>query len=111
MQSRLSTAQEVLANRRLTRHWLLDADNAIQAGTACLARQKPVTAFDPPKVACAYSTGSLRWNNAADNRWKLRQFPRDTGQQADRFVVWFNDCYRLFDELGIAPSPSFRAML
>jgi hypothetical protein len=111
MQTLLSTAQEVVPDSRVTRQWLLDADNAIRAGTAYIARQKPVTAFDPPKVACAYNTGSLRWNNAAGNRWKMRQFPRDTGEHADRFVAWFNDCYRLFDHLNVAPLPSFRAML
>ena len=111
MQTRLSTAQEVLPDCRVTRQWLLDADNAIQAGTAYLAQQQPMTAFDPPKVACAYNAGSLRWNNAAGNRWKMRQFPRDTGEHVDRFVAWFNDCYRLFEQLGVSPSPSFRAML
>jgi hypothetical protein len=111
MQLPLATAQEVLPNNRVTRQWLLDANHAIQAGTAYIARQKPLTALDPPKVACAYNSGSLRWNNASGNRWKMRQFPRDTGEHADRFVAWFNACYRLFDQLGIAPAPSFRAML
>jgi hypothetical protein len=111
MQTLISTARETLPDISIDRQWLLDADNSIQAGTAYIAKQKSTTAFDPPKVACAYNAGSLRLNNAAGNRWKMRQFPADTSEHADRFVKWFNDCFRLFEQLAISPSPSFREML
>jgi soluble lytic murein transglycosylase-like protein len=107
MQTLISTARETLRQPGIDRTWLLDPDNSIRAGTAYIDRQRTSTALDPPKVACAYNAGSLRPNDAPGNRWKMRQFPRDTSQHADRFVAWFNDCFRLFRELGAPAASSF----
>ena len=107
MQTLISTARETLREPGIDRTWLLDPDNSIRAGTVYIDRQRASTALDPPKVACAYNAGSLRPNDAPGNRWKMRQFPRDTSQHADRFVAWFNDCFRLFEELGAPSGPSF----
>ncbi len=111
MQTLLSTAQEALNDNRLDRMALLDPDISIRAGTAYIAKQRPMTGFDPPKVACAYNAGSLRWNNVTTNRWKLRQYPLNTGEHADRFIKWHNDCFRYFLHVEDLPMPSFFRML
>ena len=108
MQTLISTARETLGDNSIDREWLLDADNSIRAGTAYIDRQRRKTKLDPPKVACAYNAGSVIANNGAGNRWKMRQFPIGTGKHADRFVEWFNDCFRFFDARGITPPVSFR---
>ncbi len=107
MQTLISTARETLGDDTIDRAWLLRPDNAIQAGSAYIARQKAKTGFDPPKVACAYNAGGVYANDGPDNRWKMRQYPIGTGEHADRFVVWFNDCFRYFSQEGAAPSPTF----
>lgn len=107
MQTLISTARETLRDDTIDRAWLLQPDNAIQAGTAYIARQKPKTDFDPPKVACAYNAGGVYPNNGDHNRWKMRQYPIGTGEHADRYVAWFNDCFRFFREQDEAPSPTF----
>lgn len=107
MQVLISTARETLREDTIDRAWLLQPDNAIQAGTAYIARQKPKTNFDPPKVACAYNAGGVYPNDGDHNRWKMRQYPIGTGEHADRYVAWFNDCFRLFREQDEAPSPTF----
>lgn len=107
MQTLISTAREALGDDAIDRAWLLEADNAIQAGTAYIARQKSRTGFDPPKVACAYNAGGVYKNDGEDNRWKMRQYPIGSSKHADRFVAWFNDCFRYFQQENQAPSPSF----
>lgn len=111
MQTLISTAREALAMPGIDRAWLLDPDNSIRAGTVYIARQARITGFDPPKVACAYNAGGVYLQTGAGNRWKMRQFPIGTGQHCDRFVQWFNDCFRMFETDGGAPAMSFHAAL
>ena len=110
MQTLISTARDALAGESgeaIDRTWLLVPDNSIRAGTAYMAHQRRKTGFDPPKVACAYNAGSVIRNNSPDNRWKMKQFPIGSSEHADRFVRWFNDCFRLFDDLDDPPQNSF----
>jgi hypothetical protein len=114
MQTLISTAREALRGEvdgAIDRAWLLVADNSIRAGTAYMAQQRAKTSFDPPKVACAYNAGSVIRNDGPNNRWKMRQFPIGTSEHADRFVRWFNDCFRFFDDLDEPPPDSFRRAL
>lgn len=111
MQTLISTARETLEMPEIDRAWLLNPDNSIRAGTAYIAKQARITGFDAPKVACAYNAGGIYLQTGADNRWKMRQFPIGTGDHADRFVEWFNDCFRMFATDGGAPAMSFYAML
>jgi len=106
MQTLISTAREALSDATLGPEDLRDPSIAIQAGTAYIARQKRITKFDPPKVACAYNAGGLYHQPGVNNRWKMRQFPIGTGAHADRFVAWFNDCFALFGPNNL-PEPSF----
>lgn len=107
MQTLISTARETLGDDAIDRAWLLQPDHAVQAGASYIRRQRSKTGMDPPKVACAYNAGGVYANDGADNRWKMRQFPIGSGHHADRFVKWFNDCFRLFDRDGSAPEMSF----
>ena len=111
MQTLISTAREALGRDDIDRAWILDPANAIEAGTAYLARQKAKTGFDPPKVACAYNAGGVYHDAGAGNRWKMKQYPIGTAEHADRFVAWFNDCFLLFEQSGDAPDPSFHNLL
>jgi hypothetical protein len=111
MQTLISTARDTLEMPTIDRAWLLDPDNSIRAGTAYIAKQSRVTGFDPPKVACAYNAGGVYPQTGAENRWKMRQFPIGTSTHADRYVQWFNDCFRVFAADGGAPAMSFYAML
>ena len=77
--------------------WLKVPDNSIHAGSAYIDHQRGQTLLDPPKVACAYNAGGVKTNDSPDNRWRIRQFPMGSGDQADRFVLWFNNCFRMFD--------------
>jgi len=106
MQTLISTAREALGDASLGPEELRDPATAILAGTAYIARQKRITKFDPPKVACAYNAGGIYHQPGVNNRWKMRQFPIGTGAHADRFVAWFNDCFALFDSDAL-PGPSF----
>lgn len=113
MQTLISTAQETLADLDLDRNWLLQPQNSINAGTAYIKQQLAQTQFDPPKVACAYNAGGIYQNRGRSNRWRMRQFPIGTGKHADRFVLWFNDCFRFFaaqSEVNVT-SPSFYRQL
>jgi Transglycosylase SLT domain len=103
MQTLISTARDVLRQPSIDRAWLLEPDNSIRAGTACIDRQRRLTLLDPPKVACAYNAGGLYHDPSAANRWKMRQYPPGRSSHGDRFVQWFNDCIALFDESGNAP--------
>jgi hypothetical protein len=111
MQTLISTARDTLEMPEIDRTWLLNPDNSIRAGTAYIAKQARVTGFDPPKVACAYNAGGLYPQESPNNRWKMRQFPLGEGTHADRFVQWFNDCFRMFKAAGGAPTVSFYMML
>jgi hypothetical protein len=111
MQTLISTARETLGIPGINRSWLLEPDNAIRAGTAYIARQSRHTSFDPPVVACAYNAGGVYVNHGPANRWRLRQFPIGTGHHADRFVAWFNDCFRMYEADGGAPELSFFTLL
>ena len=111
MQTLISTARRALeaeTDAVIDRAWLLVPANSIRAGTAYIRQQRRKTFLDPPKVACAYNAGSVIRNDGPNNRWKMRQFPIGTSAHADRFVRWFNDAFRLFEERGVTPSGSFR---
>jgi hypothetical protein len=84
---------------------------SIEAGTSYILDQKNETGFDPPKVACAYNAGSIIRNEGTENRWKMKQYPIDSGRHADRFIKWFNDCFRYFRATGQKPVNSFCAAL
>ena len=108
-QTLLSTARQAMSQLRggaaipehlIDREWLYQPANAILAGAAYIAAQSGRTRYDPPVVACAYNAGSVIHNGGARNRWKMRQFPIGADAHADRFVHWFNDCFRLFRETG-----------
>jgi hypothetical protein len=111
MQTLISTARAALADGAIDRQWLLIPDNSIRAGTAYIASQWTTTDFDPPKVACAYNAGGLYYNDGAANRWKMRQYPINSAEHADRFVRWFNDCFILFGKDGLSPQMSFYRLL
>jgi hypothetical protein len=111
MQTLISTARDTLEMPEIDRAWLLNPDNSIRTGTAYIAKQARVTGFDPPKVACAYNAGGLYHQGGPNNRWKMRQFPIGESKHADRFIQWFNDCFRMFEADGGAPAMSFYAML
>ena len=98
MQTLISTARQALGDDTIDREWLLTPDNSIRAGSAYIAQQWRRTHFDPPKVACAYNAGGVYRNDGEENRWKMKQYPLDTGKHADRFVEWFNDCFLLFKD-------------
>jgi hypothetical protein len=107
MQTLISTARHVLGDDSIDRAWLLEPGNSIQAGTAYLARQWRMTNYDPPKSACAYNAGGVYYNQSPDNRWKMRQYPLNSSEHADRFVQWFNDCFLMYRKDGIVPENSF----
>ncbi len=89
MQTLIATARGAL-RRPVTAEELRTPDVAIEAGTAFIAQQAGQTLFDPPVVACAYNAGSVVLNQAAANRWRMRQYPLGTSHHADRFVLFFN---------------------
>jgi len=111
MQTLISTARAVLADDTINRDWLLIGDNSIRAGAAYMASQWKVSNFDPPKVACAYNAGGIYYNDAAANRWKMRQYPIGTAEHANRFIQWFNDCFLMFKKDGLKPQVSFYRLL
>ncbi len=107
MQTLISTARDALGDDGVDREWLLLPDNSIRAGTAYITSQWKKTHFDPPKVACAYNAGGVSPNNSSENRWRMRQYPINSSHHADRYVKWFNDCFRMFEADGISPQGSF----
>lgn len=111
MQTLISTARQTLGDDGIDRQWLLVPDNSIRAGTAYIALQWKATGFDPPKVACAYNAGGIYYNAGGDNRWKMRQYPINTDEHADRFVRWFNECFLMFRLDGMHPAVSFFSRL
>ncbi|HEB76373.1 MAG TPA: hypothetical protein ENJ04_08490 [Nitrospirae bacterium] len=111
MQTLISTARDVLGDDTIDRQWLLMPQNSIRAGTALIAQQWKATHLDPPKVACAYNAGSIYYNGSKENRWRMRQYPINTSEHADRFVKWFNECFIMFAEDGTTSAPSFYKLL
>jgi Transglycosylase SLT domain len=112
MQTLISTARSALGGLpAIDGPWLLVPDNSICAGTAYIARQAQRTSYDPPVVACAYNAGGIYQQNGPANRWRMRQYPIGTGAHADRFVAWFNDCFKMYEADGGAPAQSFFALL
>lgn len=99
MQTLISSAREALGDQTLTGDELLDPETSVRAGVAFIKNQRRRTDYDPPKVAAAYNAGDLYLNEGPTNRWKMRQFPIGTGVHVDRFVMWFNDCFRFFETL------------
>jgi hypothetical protein len=112
MQTLISTARSALGGLpEIDGPWLLVADNSIRAGTAYIAQQTPKTDYDPPVVACAYNAGGVYENQNPGNRWRMKQYPIGTDHHANRFVEWFNDCFRMYAADGDAPALSFFALL
>ena len=111
MQTLIDTARKTLADDTIDRDWLLKPENSIRAGAAYIASQWTITNFDPPKVACAYNAGNIYYNESLANRWKMRQYPINSSEHADRFVKWFNDCSLMFRTDQITPLISFYALL
>jgi len=75
------------------------------------ARRRPIPHEKDPEVACAYNAGSVYRNPVPGNRWKMRQYPINSPHHADRFVKWFNDCFRLFERERVTPAASFSRAL
>jgi soluble lytic murein transglycosylase-like protein len=98
MQTLISTAAAALKAEQpdvvITREWLLDPNNSIQAGTCYIRRQYSKTGFHAPMVAAAYNAGSIIYDGGT-NRWCMRCYPLGTGAHIDRFVLWFNDLFKL----------------
>lgn len=111
MQTLISTARSVLGDDSIDRAWLLEPGNAIRAGTAYIARQWKKTHFDPPKSACAYNAGGVYHNDSPKNRWKMRQYPINSSEHADRYVKWFNECFVMFRKDNLSPKKSFFRLL
>ena len=111
MQTLISTARDALPGVAIDRDWLFVPANSIRAGTAYIKKQSGGTKLDPPVVACAYNAGSVVENTGAGNRWRMRQFPIGTSEHCDRFVGWFNDCFRVFGSGVDVPSMSFFRLL
>ena len=108
MQTLISTARDTLRIDGIDTDWLLVPDNSIRAGTAYIAAQATRTLFDPPVVACAYNAGGVYKNDGAENRWRMRQYPIGTGHHADRYVKWFNDCFKVLVEVEKAGAQAIR---
>jgi hypothetical protein len=111
MQTLISTARDTLGDDTIGRAWLLEPGNSIRAGTAYITRQWKTTHFDPPKVACAYNAGGIYHNASSTNRWKMKQYPMNSSEHADRFIKWFNECFELFDQDHLTPTISFFRLL
>lgn len=111
MQTLVSTAAWILDDPSITAEALFNPATSITAGTRYIAYQSKETGLDPPRVACAYNAGSLKLNTGEANRWKMRQYPIGTGQHADRFVAWFNDCFEFFRRDTAAPRTSFAKLI
>jgi hypothetical protein len=106
MQTLVRTARDALGRPDLTREELLDPATSILAGVAYIVKQRGSSHFDAPLVAASYNAGSLRRDDASENRWRLYCYPPGTGQHIDRYVAWFNDCMRA-DLVHDAGVPSF----
>jgi len=114
-QTLISTAQQMMPEIRVTRALLFEPSRAIRAGALYIRAQAPQTRLDPPAVACAYNAGAMYLQTGARNHWRMRQYPIGTPDHADRFVIFFNQIFRLATEdatlLGDPAVPSlFRAL-
>jgi hypothetical protein len=109
-QTLISTARETL-QMSVDRNWLLQPANAIEAGTAYIAKQAKATALDPPLVAAAYNAGRLKHQDGKENRWKLRQYPIGTGHHCDRFVKFFNDAVAVLKDHPTAAAMTIADLL
>lgn len=105
MQTLISTAREA-TQTSFSREWLLVPANSVVAGTAYIAQQvyRKGTRLDPPLVAAAYNAGTLAYQNSAQNRWKLRQYPLGTGTHVDRFLRFFNDAVFMLSQHPSRPA-------
>lgn len=109
MQTLIETARAQMPGQVIDRQALIDPATSLQAGARYIASHATRTMMDPPLVACDYNAGHLERNDSDANRWKILQYPVGTGQHADRFTMWFNDCMAFFRESptevpGSAPS-------
>lgn len=102
-QTLLSTAALVVG-RPVTREWLFEPRNALDAGAGYIDRQRAATDLDPPLVAAAYNAGGLYPDVSAANRWRLRQYPRGTSEHGDRFVRFFNDAVAVLRAHAVRPA-------
>lgn len=109
-QTLISTAREAVG-MSLDRDWLRQPRNAIDAGTAYIARQGRRTRLDPPLVAAAYNAGRLAHNTGQNNRWKLRQYPIGTSKHCDRFVKFYNDAVFMLASHGRRPAVGHEVLL
>jgi len=109
-QTLISTAREAL-ELSIDRAWLLEPANAVDAGTAYIARQAKTTRLDPPLVAAAYNAGRLKHHAGRENRWRLRQYPIGTGKHCDRFVRFFNDAVHALRNCRPRPTVSIQDLL
>jgi hypothetical protein len=110
MQTLISTARATLHDDSITREFLLQPQGSIRAGTSYIAQQGQRTRYDPPAVACAYNAGSVLFEDAPGDPWRMRQYPFGTGQYADRFVDFFNDCFIVLRGIK-TQAPSFVRLL
>lgn len=90
MQTLISTAGATLGYP-VTREWLLEPQNSINAGTSYIRDQAAKTSLDGPIVFAAYNSGGVYRESSAANRWKLRQYPIGTSHHCDRAIKWLND--------------------
>ncbi|KAA0221859.1 hypothetical protein EDS67_27715 [candidate division KSB1 bacterium] len=111
MQTLISTARMALNDNSIDRAWLLQPANSIRAGTAYIAQQAAMTRFDPPKVACAYNAGAIIYNGSKYNRWKMRQYPINSSEHADRLVKWLNECFAMFAKDNLKPATSLFSLI
>ncbi len=96
MQTLISTAQQMMPELRVTREKLFEPLWSIRAGALYIRAQAPLTQLDPPVVACAYNAGAVHEQTGTANHWRMRQYPIGQPDHADRFVIFFNHCFREF---------------
>ncbi|MDQ6721523.1 MAG: hypothetical protein M3003_12120 [Candidatus Dormibacteraeota bacterium] len=106
----LAAAREVM-QLSFDRWWLIHGCNAIVATAAVLADQWRQTSFDPPLVAAQWNVGTIAYENARQNRWKLRGEPPGTGRYVDRFVRFFNDAVAVLNDHPVPPSVGLDQLL
>lgn len=119
MQITVATARAVLAREGVAEdsvddQWLVDPDNGIRAGTAYIALQARgelcniATMLDPPVAIAAYHAGGVYRMGGSKNRWKMRQYPRRTGQHVDRAIKFFNDAVAAMKHHRLVPALGYQ---
>lgn len=113
MQTLISTARDTLKRRginpgTITRSWLLNPANSVQAGTSYIKQQGSVTGYDPVVVAAAYNAGGVYREKGELNGFKLRQYPIGTSRHCDRWIQFFNDFVAVVQAEDIHLTCSFR---